>query len=98
MPTLNQSYNRVLESWKKQGCDSKPECEDCGCDLTGKDVVESHYGWLCTSCAEAQGIDPNDCGDDLEFVQVEDDDYEDDQPGYSREDWQTRRAEMGYGE
>lgn len=55
-PTLNQEYNNLLISWAREGCCSKPECEECECDLTGKEVFEpkSYWdtvaGWICSDC------------------------------------------------
>ena len=51
-PTRNAEYNAVLASWKEQGAPSDPQCEECGCDLTGKEVVEITIGWYCETCAE----------------------------------------------
>ncbi len=47
MPTLNKRYNETLASWAAAGKDSKPECENCGADLTGAKVVETAYDWRC---------------------------------------------------
>lgn len=51
-PTLNPSYNRTLAKWAASGDDCTPECEDCGKNLSGLNVVETAYGWFCESCAE----------------------------------------------
>ncbi|MGH8335630.1 MAG: hypothetical protein ACRETL_02120 [Gammaproteobacteria bacterium] len=51
-PTLNENYNWTLAQWAASGHDSKPECEDCGTDLTGQHVRETRYGWFCVPCAE----------------------------------------------
>jgi ribosomal protein L37AE/L43A len=49
-PTLNPNYNRALASWAKSGHDSKPECENCGKDMTGQIVHETNFGWYCDEC------------------------------------------------
>jgi hypothetical protein len=59
-PTLNESYNAVLRAWAKEGCEAEPHCEDCGCDLTGADVIETPYEWLCLQCADEKGWDHSD--------------------------------------
>lgn len=57
-PTKNKSYNEVLARWNSDpreraaGRKYLPECEDCGRDLTGKDVFETRTGWFCENCAE----------------------------------------------
>lgn len=51
-PTLNHSYNHLLSKWAVGGFASEPECEDCGCDLTGKEVYETATNWLCAECKE----------------------------------------------
>lgn len=51
-PTLNSSYNRVLKRWWADGHPSTPECEECGCDLTGKKVFETPTLWVCEKCNE----------------------------------------------
>lgn len=50
-PTSNPSYNAVLLEWHLAGYDASPECEECGCDLTDRDVVETKTSWLCMDCA-----------------------------------------------
>jgi hypothetical protein len=50
-PTLNPEYNDVLAKWTAMGEDSRPECEDCGCDLTGREVIEEDkVMWVCADC------------------------------------------------
>lgn len=51
-PTLNHSYNDVLKRWAQAGSPSLPECEECGEDLTGKEVYETSTQWLCKGCKE----------------------------------------------
>ena len=51
-PTLNPVYNNLLKSWSKQGYSCSPECEECQCDLTGKQVYDVGTSWLCKSCSE----------------------------------------------
>jgi hypothetical protein len=54
-PTLNPIYNDLLIRWAANGHPSPPECEDCGCDLTDKDVHEGGSAgacWVCTPCKE----------------------------------------------
>lgn len=55
-PTLNGVYNDLLCRWVAQGMAAvpgtdyaKPECEDCGADLTGQEVHDAR-GWFCTDC------------------------------------------------
>jgi hypothetical protein len=52
-PTLNVVYNNLLLRWAASGHPSPPECEDCGCDLTGKDVHDTGAMWLCDTCKDA---------------------------------------------
>lgn len=60
-PTLNPSYNAVLLEWHLAGHDGSPECEECGCDLAGKNVVETKTNWLCEDCAAEydEGCEPS---------------------------------------
>lgn len=56
-PTLNESYNRLLEHWNKNkilGEDeiALPECEECGTDLTGREVHCTNVLWVCDDCVE----------------------------------------------
>ena len=51
-PTLNHVYNDLLKRWSAGGHESTPECEDCGCDLTGKEVHETSTQWVCIECKE----------------------------------------------
>jgi hypothetical protein len=55
-PTLNPTYNNLLKSWAKQGHPCDPECEECSCDLTGKQVHDVGTGWLCTECMEKENM------------------------------------------
>lgn len=48
-PTLNPTYNHLLRQWGN----ALPECEDCGCDLTGAKVFDIGTMWVCSSCKEA---------------------------------------------
>jgi hypothetical protein len=59
-PTKNASYNKVLLAWDLAGHDASPECEHCGKDLTGLDVIERAAGWLCVACAETRDEGPSD--------------------------------------
>jgi hypothetical protein len=52
-PTLNPSYNDLLQRWAASGHPSGPECEECGCDLTGRDVHDTGLGWVCDDCLPA---------------------------------------------
>lgn len=56
-PTLNPEYNGLLAAWKAQGHCADPSCEDCGADLTGKDVYEVRGGWLGACCATPEEIE-----------------------------------------
>jgi hypothetical protein len=58
-PTNNPSYNDLLIRWAHEtGEPCLPECEDCGCDLTSRNVNEGPYGWYCDACFEEHsGID-----------------------------------------
>lgn len=49
-PTLNPEYNALLVIWAEEGYPSKPECEQCEKDLTGKEVHDTGLGWVCTEC------------------------------------------------
>jgi len=55
-PTLNQDYNRCLARWQSNNTGVKPECEECGCDLTGRHVIGDGNGWMCEECAEDFGL------------------------------------------
>ncbi len=55
-PTLNPSYNSLLLDWKRQGYSSNPECEECSCDLTGKEVRDIGTMWVCVKCASRDEI------------------------------------------
>lgn len=60
-PTFNPTYNKVLANWIATTTpNAKPECENCGCDLTGCDVQETAYEWLCDECASEAGYDAPD--------------------------------------
>lgn len=53
-PTLNAVYNSLLVKWAAAGHPTDPDCEECGCDLTGKQVVEvEKRTWTCEACAES---------------------------------------------
>lgn len=60
-PTLNTEYNGLLVYWNRQGYGGEPKCEDCEADLTGCEVVETRWSWLCVSCAEddTTGVGPD---------------------------------------
>jgi hypothetical protein len=49
-PTLNPEYNALLVKWAEGGYSSKPECEACGKDLTGKEVHDTGLMWVCPVC------------------------------------------------
>jgi hypothetical protein len=53
-PTLNPEYNELLARWAASGHMSEPECEDCGCDLTGRHVFDDGCMWVCERCCEAE--------------------------------------------
>jgi len=36
-PTKNKEYNYIYATWAAIGYSELPRCEDCDCDLTGKD-------------------------------------------------------------
>lgn len=49
-PTLNPDYNQLLLAWAEQGSPSPPECEECGQDLTDKQVYDTETLWVCKEC------------------------------------------------
>ena len=56
-PTLNEGYNWLLRMWAhSEGRSShdpvEPECETCGCDMTGQQVYGTWTSWLCGTCIE----------------------------------------------
>ena len=51
-PTRNTEFNYVYAAWVADGETDLPRCEDCDCDLTGKDVHETNIGWYCLECYE----------------------------------------------
>lgn len=57
-PTKNCHYNVLLVKWAESGHPSKPECEECGANLTGRDVweedAEGTPGWFCSECADQE--------------------------------------------
>jgi hypothetical protein len=53
-PTKNATYNDLLTRWAAAGHACTPECEDCGRDLTGQDVIETAYNWICADCAQQE--------------------------------------------
>lgn len=46
--TLNEKYNEAV-LYDEEG---DPACEECGCDLTGKQVYELSCAWLCEKCRD----------------------------------------------
>lgn len=44
-PTNNPRYNHFFNLWDDG---SLPECENCGKDMTGKNVHEGRLGWYCS--------------------------------------------------
>lgn len=48
-PTLNVAFNQELAKRAPFG-HGEPECEECGCNLTGKNVYRVTYTWCCESC------------------------------------------------
>jgi hypothetical protein len=45
-PTLNPEYNELLIRWKSD----KPECENCGRNLTGKNIYDIGTCWVGDCC------------------------------------------------
>lgn len=52
--TLNPTYDELLSLWAAQGCPGTAECEECGGDLSGQDVHDVGWGWVCDHCARHQ--------------------------------------------
>lgn len=53
-PTLNPDFNELHARCVAAGvAPERPECEDCGCDLTGRDVVDDYGMWVCVPCSKA---------------------------------------------
>ncbi len=53
MPTLNPVYNKYFRSISGQNLIvSVPGCEDCGKDLTGKNIIDTGLVWCCEDCAK----------------------------------------------
>jgi hypothetical protein len=50
--TLNEAYNKELEKCAPFG-HGEPECQECGCDLTGKQVYRVDNIWCCSDCQHA---------------------------------------------
>lgn len=65
-PTLNTEYNLILQSWEDAGEAHTPECEECGCNLTGKQVFETTVTWLCMSCWNEHPESYEDDADDID--------------------------------
>lgn len=58
-PTNNSDYNRAYALWLEvPECGTQVECEECGEDLTGKDVHERPAGWLCDCCKDKYDNNP----------------------------------------
>lgn len=56
-PTLNHEYNVLYAQWQKEdACGTEVECEECGEDLTGKQVYDKG-AWLCKKCSEVSHED-----------------------------------------
>jgi len=66
-PTLNPLYNHILLRWAASGSPSSPECEECGEDVTGKDIHDTGTMWLCDGCKEEH--DENSCDDEPLWVE-----------------------------
>lgn len=64
-PTLNAAYNRLLADWARQGYPSPPACEECDCDLTGKDVHDVGWGWVGDCCRKGATEDDGMSDEDL---------------------------------
>jgi hypothetical protein len=56
--TRNPAYNELLERWRAQGCESHPECEDCGRDLSDQDVYDTGVSWVCADCLARNDQEP----------------------------------------
>jgi len=52
-PTKNPDFNETLARRAADGLPSEPECEDCGCDLAGEEVVDDYGTWVCVACSTA---------------------------------------------
>lgn len=57
MPTLNPEYNKYFHriSSVPNTIVSVPGCEDCGKDLTGKNIIDTGLIWCCEECAKDKG-------------------------------------------
>lgn len=92
-PTLNPYYNNLLVSWEKQGFDATPECEECSCNLTGKNVHDVGTGWLCTDCMEKDyDFDDEDSEEEYSF-RVGRRNWEKDNASKNRASSRTRSSE-----
>ena len=49
-PTLTPSYNALIQFWNSIGEPMPPECEVCGKDVSGMNVVETSMGFVCIDC------------------------------------------------
>ncbi len=56
-PTLNKFYNEIYEIWEAIGYNELPKCDECHCDVTGKDFFESGTSWFCKDCFDKIGED-----------------------------------------
>ncbi len=50
--TRNSEYNDLLEKWAAAGYPCNSECEECGKDLSGQEVFDIEYLWVCSCCKE----------------------------------------------
>jgi len=48
-PTLTAAYNKELQIRSQFG-HGEPECQECGCNLTGQKVYRVASTWCCESC------------------------------------------------
>jgi len=50
-PTLTPRYNALIKFWDSVGAPMPPECEVCGKDVSGMEVVETaSVGFVCEQC------------------------------------------------
>ena len=42
--TKNATYNDLLVRWDADNA----ECDECGRDMTGRNVIEGKWGWYCS--------------------------------------------------
>ena len=75
MATNNARYNNLLATWNKQrplNSPHLPECEQCGKDMTGRDVYAGDLGWFCSlNCLNESIVDTGPSDEDERRIEAQ---------------------------